>query len=124
MNKNLFKDNQNLGFTTMYVILILSIFGFTMMTLGSLFLFQVRSVTNEGYSLKAFFIAESGLEDASSKFFKGNPLVFSPAVFTGTTTGDGSSYQVFVEDKGSMYIFTSIGKFQNFVRTVEIDYNK
>lgn len=123
------KFNQE-GFAVLYVTYIISLFIAIVTVLGALFLFQVRSVVKDEQSLKAFFIAETGLEEGSFRYLNGATIscplqgICDPKPFVSTTTSDGSSYEVYIKNDATneQCILTSIGRFQNFVRTVEVEY--
>ncbi len=124
---NIFRQR---GFTVLYVTYIISFFIAMVSVLEALFLFQVRANVKDEQTLKAFFIAETGLEEASFVYLNGASIscppdgICDPQPFVSTTTSDGSSYEVYMinDSAGERCILTSVGRFRNFVRTVEVEY--
>lgn len=134
LKKLIFKEHhkysQSGGFTVLYVTYIISLFMAMVSVLASIFLFQVRANVKDEQALKAFFIAETGLEEGSFRYLNGAPLscpsngICDPQPFVSTTTSDGSKYEVYIKNDAAngQCVLSSIGRFQSFVRTVEVEY--
>lgn len=92
--------------------------------ISAIFLGQTKMVRSMGYSVIAFYAADTGIEKVLMSRITETP----PEDISETVLSNGATYQVFVTEGGTgncaapNYCIKSIGKYQETKRAIEITY--